>query len=79
MRAGLVLKLEDEPDIKEDSQANLVLSHHPECKETCSEECAVKGLDDHSGILKSGSGQKSKNGTCGYFVENGHSLKPRRF
>ena len=28
--------------------ANLLLSHHPECKETCSEECAVKGLDDHS-------------------------------
>ncbi len=34
--------------------ANLVLSHNPDCEETCSEVCAVAMLDEQSGILKSG-------------------------
>jgi len=46
-------------DVKNTSQgrfpANLVLSHNDDClDEKCTEECAVKMLDEQSGILKSG-------------------------
>lgn len=34
--------------------ANLVLSHNPDCEETCTPGCAVAALDAQSGVLKSG-------------------------
>ncbi len=34
--------------------ANLVLSHNEDCEGECAESCAVKMLDEQSGILKSG-------------------------
>lgn len=42
--------------------ANLVLSHHPDCKKKkCVDDCAVKMLDDQSGISKSTPRTPSKN------------------
>ncbi len=34
--------------------ANLVLSHNDDCENECTEGCAVKMLDEQSGVLKSG-------------------------
>jgi hypothetical protein len=34
--------------------SNFILSHNPDCKGVCSENCAVSELDSQSGILKSG-------------------------
>ena len=61
--------------------ANLVFSHDPECEETCSDECAVKMLDDQAGICKTGnikphvnagsSYQASKNITSTFIADNG--------
>jgi hypothetical protein len=53
--------------------ANILLSHHENCEDECHPECAVKGLDDHMGILKSGSGQKSTRRNNGVY---GSGLKP---
>lgn len=34
--------------------ANLVLSHNPNCEESCTPGCTVAALDEQSGVLKSG-------------------------
>lgn len=38
--------------------ANLVLSHNFDCKDTCSEGCAVKALDEQSGVLHASGNKK---------------------
>lgn len=52
--------------------SNIIFSHHPECKEICHPDCAVKILDEQSGISKStgGSGEKSIKSASPFFTSN---------
>lgn len=34
--------------------ANLILSHNDDCGDTCSDDCAVRALDEQSGVLRNG-------------------------
>lgn len=40
--------------------ANVVLSHYPDCEETCTSGCPVLELDDQSGVLTSGALDRSR-------------------
>jgi site-specific DNA-methyltransferase (adenine-specific) len=46
--------------------ANFILSHNPDCEETCTEGCAVAELDRQSGNLTSGKPSGKKNIGNGY-------------
>jgi site-specific DNA-methyltransferase (adenine-specific) len=44
----------DETRVNGRFPANLILSHHQDCEEICHNECVVKEMDEHTGILKTG-------------------------
>lgn len=59
---------------------NVIFSHFPECLETeCAERCAVRELDEQSGVTKSTDRPRTTHGTMGYggaeqpFTTRGHA------
>lgn len=72
--SGKNYEREPKPDNPEGRfPANLILSHHEECEELqCHEDCAVQGLDEHSGTTRGGGKTKVHTETTQMFGMKGH-------